>query len=42
MVWAAAGEAGLRGIFSSAESYIEDDHIPFLDVGNRLRSISSI
>lgn len=33
LVWAAAGEAGLRGIFSSAESYVEDDHIPFLDAG---------
>lgn len=33
LVWIAADEAGLRGILSSAESYVEDDHIPFLDAG---------
>ena len=33
MVWTAAGQAGLQSIFSSVESYVEDDHIPFLDAG---------
>ena len=33
LVWIAADQAGLRGILSSAESYVEDDHIPFLDAG---------
>jgi hypothetical protein len=33
MLWEAAGKAGLQGIFSPVESYIEDDHIAFLDAG---------
>jgi glutaminyl-peptide cyclotransferase len=33
MVWEAAANAGLQGILSPQESYIEDDHIAFLDAG---------
>ncbi len=33
MIWEAAGRAGLQGIFSRYETVIEDDHIPFIDVG---------
>ncbi len=31
LVWTTASEEGLRGILSTTESYIEDDHLPFLD-----------
>ena len=31
LVWTTASEEGLREILSTTESYIEDDHLPFLD-----------
>ncbi len=33
LAWSAAEQAGLQNIFSPVETYIEDDHIPFLDAG---------
>jgi len=33
LVWETAANAGLQGILSGQESYIEDDHIAFLDAG---------
>jgi hypothetical protein len=33
LVWETAAGAGLKGILSAQESYIEDDHIAFLDAG---------
>jgi Zn-dependent M28 family amino/carboxypeptidase len=33
LVWQTAAKTGLQGILSSQETYIEDDHIAFLDAG---------
>ncbi len=33
LVWEAAGKAGLGGILSRYQGAVEDDHLPFLDVG---------
>lgn len=33
LVWATAREIGLETILSSAETYMSDDHIPFIDTG---------
>ncbi len=33
MVWDAAAKSGLQDILASAETQIEDDHVPFLDAG---------
>ncbi len=33
LVWEAAGKAGLRSILSRYQGAVEDDHLPFLDVG---------
>ena len=33
MLWDTAIKNGLRGILSSNEAAVEDDHVPFLDAG---------
>jgi glutaminyl-peptide cyclotransferase len=33
LVWNTAVESGLQGILSTTETQVEDDHIPFLDIG---------